>query len=145
MFAELLCFCQSVKTCTYCWSSTNNSNIFIFTRWFIAMIINLCGRVWWNFEWPFCCCCSSWTSLNLIVLIIDNKLKNLGHSNKNFTGEVEKYMWTRSYLMKHKKNISLENNIKKRIYIWVSYKLTKNVDNKYLVMSPSVSILKHQF
>ena len=134
-----------MKTCTYFWSSTNNSIIFIFTRWFIAVIINLCGRVWWTFEWPFCFCCCSWTPLNLIVLIIDNKLKNLGHSNKNFAGAVEKYMWTRSYLMKHKKNISLENNIKKRIYIWVSYKLTKNVDNKYLVMSPSVSILKHQF
>ena len=66
-------YANCYKTCTYFWSSTNISNLFIFNKLFISMFI-LLERVWCTVKWPLFCCCS-WTYLNIIVLIIDNDRK----------------------------------------------------------------------
>ena len=39
--------------CTYFCSITNNSNLFVFSRLFVAMIIHVFGKVWCNVKWPF--------------------------------------------------------------------------------------------
>ena len=52
------------KSFTDFWPSTDNTNHFIFTRLFFAMLINIFGRVWGTVRRTFCYCSSSWTSLN---------------------------------------------------------------------------------
>ena len=61
------------KTCTYFWRITNNSNIFIFNRRFIAMLINIFGIVWRTVKWTFGCCCCSWTCLKYLFRYLYNK------------------------------------------------------------------------
>ena len=45
-------FSNRWKTCTYFWSSTNNSNLFTFNMWFIAMFINMFRGVLCTVKWP---------------------------------------------------------------------------------------------
>ena len=78
-FTKTICFWNYYilanwwKTCTYCWSITNDSNIFIFNRWFISMIINIFGRGLCTVKWP--------TNVYHI-----NTVKKLTHSVWFYTG-----------------------------------------------------------
>ena len=63
------------NTSTYCWCITNNYNIFIFNRWFFAVLINIFGIVWFTIELTSFCCFTS-KSWNIIIFITDNERKN---------------------------------------------------------------------
>ena len=77
-------------------------------------------------------------------MVIDNERgKQLGHSHKDFTFGLGKYLWIRSYFMKNKNNYLSGKQCYKYINIWVSDWLTKNINNDYLVISQSVSIYEN--
>ena len=85
LFSELIYLCQLVKSSNNCWCSTNNYNIFIFNGWFFFMLVNIFGGLWCTVKWRFGCCCSC-TSLNVVVLLIENEWKTeLGHNHKEWT------------------------------------------------------------
>ena len=74
--------------------------------------------------------------------MIDNERNKLGNIHKEFTGTLGKYMCIRSYFMMHKNN-SLSGK-QYKINKYLSFILiNKNIDNKYLVISHSVSIYEH--
>ena len=54
------------KNCTYFCRITYNSNLFIFNRLFIAVLINIFGGLWCTFKWTFCCCCYICESIEII-------------------------------------------------------------------------------
>ena len=54
------------KNCTYFCRITYNSNLFIFNRLFIAVLINIFGGLWCTVKWTFCCCCYICESIEII-------------------------------------------------------------------------------